>query len=59
VESMAKEWANKDRYNSSLGVPKPRMPLPMGKDVVRSISAWGDASSLSRGVFLERAIRPS
>jgi hypothetical protein len=59
VESMAKEWANKDRYNSSHGVPKPRMPLPMGKAVVRSISAWGDASSHSRGVFLGRAIRPS
>jgi hypothetical protein len=27
-ERMAKEWANKDRYNPSHGVPKPRMPLP-------------------------------
>jgi hypothetical protein len=30
-ERMAKEWANKDRYNPSHGVPKPRMPLHRGK----------------------------
>jgi hypothetical protein len=29
-ERMAKEWANKDRYNPSHGVPEPRMPLPRG-----------------------------
>jgi hypothetical protein len=29
-ERMAKEWANKDRYNPSHGVAKPRMPLPRG-----------------------------
>jgi hypothetical protein len=40
-ERMAKEWANKDRYNPSHGVPKPRMPLPRGKAVVRSVPAWG------------------
>jgi hypothetical protein len=45
---MAKEWANKDRYNPSHGVPKPHMPLPRGKVVVRSVPAWGDASSRSR-----------
>jgi hypothetical protein len=58
-ERMAKEWANKDRYNPSHGVPKPRMPLPRGKAVVRSVPAWGDASSQSRGVVLERAVRPA
>jgi hypothetical protein len=56
-ERMAKEWANKYRYNLSHGVPKPRMPLPRGKAVVRSVLAWGDASSRSRGDFLERAVR--
>jgi hypothetical protein len=30
-EKMAKEWANKDRYNPYHGVPKPRMPLHRGK----------------------------
>jgi hypothetical protein len=58
-ERMAKEWMNKDRYNPSHGVPKPCMPLPRGKAVVRSILAWGDASSRSRGVFLERVVRPA
>jgi hypothetical protein len=58
-ERMAKECANKDRYNPSHGVPKPRMPLPRGKAVVRSIPAWGDASSRSRRVFLERAVIPA
>jgi hypothetical protein len=58
-ERMAKEWANKDRYNPSHGVPKLRMPLPRGKAVVRSVPSWGDASSRSQGVFLERAVRPA
>jgi hypothetical protein len=58
-ERMAKEWANKDRYNPSHGVPKPRMPLPRGKAVVRSVPAWGDACSRSRGAVLEGAVRPA
>jgi hypothetical protein len=51
-ERMAKERANKDRYNPSHGVSKPRMALPRGKAVVRSVPAWGDASSRSRGAVL-------
>jgi hypothetical protein len=35
------------------------MTLHRGKAVVRSIPAWGDASSHSRVVFLERAVRPA
>jgi hypothetical protein len=58
-ERMAKEWANKDRYNSYHGVPKPRMPLPRGKAMVRSVPAWGDANSCIRGAVLKRAVRPS
>jgi hypothetical protein len=58
-ERMAREWANKDRYNPSHGVPEPRMPLPRGRAVVRSVPAWGDASSRNRGSSLERAVRPS
>jgi hypothetical protein len=56
---MAKEWATKDRYNPSHDVPKPRKPLPKVKVVVRSVPAWGDASSRSRGAVLERAVRPA
>jgi hypothetical protein len=58
-ERMAKEWVNKDRNNPSHGVPKPHTPLPRGKAVVRSVPAWGDASSRNRGVFLERTVRPA
>jgi hypothetical protein len=58
-ERMAKEWANKDRYNPSHGVPKPPMPLPRGKAVVRSNLSRGDASSRSRGAALERVVRPA
>jgi hypothetical protein len=58
-ERMANEWANKDRYNLSHGVPKPRMPLSRGKDMVRSVPAWRDASSRSRGAVLEGAVRPA
>jgi hypothetical protein len=58
-ERMAKEWANKDRYNPSHGVPKPLIPLPRGKVVVRSVPAWRDVSSRSRGAVLERAVRPA
>jgi hypothetical protein len=35
------------------------MPLPRGKAVVRSVPAWGDVSSRSRGGFRERAVRPA
>jgi hypothetical protein len=37
---MAKEWANKDRYHCSHGVPEPRMPLPKGKGVMHTVPAW-------------------
>jgi hypothetical protein len=58
-ERMAKEWANKDRYNPFHGVREPRMPLPRGKVVVRSVPAWGEVSSRNRGGFLEKAVRPA
>jgi hypothetical protein len=45
-EKMAKEWANKDRYNPSHGVPESRMPLPRGKAIVRTVPAWGEKSTL-------------
>jgi hypothetical protein len=54
---MAKEWAKKDRYYPSHGVPEPRMPMPKGKGFVRKFPAWGDERSRSRGAGLERAVR--
>jgi hypothetical protein len=35
------------------------LQLPRGKAMVRSVPAWGDVSSRSRGAFLERAVRPT
>jgi hypothetical protein len=43
---MAKEWASKDRYHPSHGVPEPRMPLPKGKGFVRKVSASGEKSAM-------------
>ena len=35
---MQKEWANKDRYHPSSGVPEPRVaPLPRGEGSVRTV----------------------
>jgi hypothetical protein len=43
---MAKEWANKDKYHHSHGVPKPCIPLPKGKGFVRKVPAWGENGAL-------------
>jgi hypothetical protein len=43
---MAKEWANKDRYKPSHGVPESRMPLPRGKTAVCTVPTWGEKSAL-------------
>jgi hypothetical protein len=44
---MVKEWASKDRYQPSHGVPEPRMPLPNRKGFVRKFPAWEDERSHS------------
>jgi hypothetical protein len=56
---VAKEWANKDRYHPSHGVPEPRMPLPKGKGFVHKDPAWGYEKFRSRGGGLERAVIPA
>jgi hypothetical protein len=48
---MAKEWANKDRYHPSHGVPEPRMPLLKGKGVVHTVSTWIDRRASGEGKF--------
>jgi hypothetical protein len=58
---MAKEWANKDRYHPSHGVPEPRLPLPKGKGFVHKVPAWGGKSALeerdpARGVKPARPV---
>jgi hypothetical protein len=43
---MAKEWASKDRYHPSRGVPEPHVPLPKGKGFVHKVPAQGGKSAL-------------
>jgi hypothetical protein len=51
---MAKEWANKDRYHPSHGVPELRMPLPKGKVFVRTVLAWRDKRASGGGKSVGR-----
>jgi hypothetical protein len=39
---MAKEWANKDRYHPSHGVPEPHVSLLKGRGFVCTVPAWRD-----------------
>jgi hypothetical protein len=48
---MAKEWANKDRYHPTHGVPEPRMPLPKGKCVVHTVPTRRDRRASGGGKF--------
>jgi hypothetical protein len=52
---MAKEWANKDRYHPSHGVPETRMPLPKGKGFVHKVPDWGEKSAMG-GKYLARGV---
>jgi len=59
-ERLAKEWANKDMYHPTHGVPEPRMPLPRGEAMVRSIPAWGSqrVADLDRVAGRGKSVRP-
>jgi hypothetical protein len=39
---MPKEWAYKDKYQPSNGVPEHRMQMPRAKTIVHMVLAWGD-----------------
>jgi hypothetical protein len=51
---MVKEWANKDMYHPSHGVPKPRIPLPKGKGFGYTVPAWRDRRALGGGRSADR-----
>jgi hypothetical protein len=60
---MAKEWANKDGYHPSHGVPEPPIPLPKGKGVVHTVPVWRDRRASGGGNFAgrgppARSVRP-
>jgi hypothetical protein len=41
-EKMAKEWANKGKYQPSNGVLEPHVQMPRAKASVRTVLAWGE-----------------
>jgi hypothetical protein len=51
---MTKEWAYKDGYHPSHGVPEPRMPLPKGKGFLYTVPAWRDRRIPCEGKFAGR-----
>lgn len=54
-QRLAKEWANKDMYNPSRGVPEPRVvPLPQCEVVVRTIPTRAAQGVHSCGVPPQR-----
>jgi hypothetical protein len=55
---MAKEWANKDRYRPSNGLPKPRMQMPRTKVIVRTVPAWGQQKVVGGAVGRAPPVRP-
>ena len=57
-ERMAKEWANKDRYRPSNGLPQPRMQMPRAKAIVRTVPAWGDRKVAGGAAGRAPPVRP-
>jgi hypothetical protein len=55
---MAKEWANKDKYNPSNGVLEPRVKMPIAKVIVRTVPAWGDRKVVGGAVGRATPVRP-
>ena len=57
-ERMAREWANKDRYHPSNGVPGPRMQMPRAQASVRTVPAWGDRKAAGAAAGRATPVRP-
>jgi hypothetical protein len=45
-ERMAKEWANKDKYNHPNGVLEPRVQMPRAKASLRTVPTWGERKAV-------------
>jgi hypothetical protein len=57
-ERMAKEWANKDKYNPSDGVLEPRVQIPRAKASVRTVQAWGERKVIGGVAAQATPVRP-
>jgi hypothetical protein len=57
-ERMAKEWANKDWYRPSNGVPEPHIQMPRAKASVRTVLALGDRKVAAETAGRAPPVRP-
>jgi hypothetical protein len=57
-ETMAKEWANKDKYHPSDGVLEPRVQMPRDKASVRTVRAWGEWKAVGGAAAQATLVRP-
>jgi hypothetical protein len=57
-ERMAKEWANKDKYHSSVGVLEPHVQMPRAKASVRTVRAWGERNVVGGAAGQATPVRP-
>jgi hypothetical protein len=57
-ERMAKEWANKDKYQPSNGVLEPRVQMPRDKASVRIVPAWGERKAAGGVAVGAKPVRP-
>jgi hypothetical protein len=57
-ERMAKEWANKDKYDPSSGVLEPRVQMPRAKASVRTVPAWGEQKAAGGAAGSVKSVRP-
>jgi hypothetical protein len=55
---MAKEWANKDKYHPSNGVPESRVQMPRAKASVRIVLAWGEQKAVGGAASRATPVRP-
>jgi hypothetical protein len=57
-ERIAKEWANKDKYHPSDGVPEPRVKMSRAKASVRAVPAWGERKAVGGAAGWATPVRP-
>jgi hypothetical protein len=57
-ETMAKEWANKDKYHPHNGVLEPRVQMPRAKASVRTAPAWGEQKAVGVVAAGVKPVRP-
>jgi hypothetical protein len=55
---MEKEWANKDKYHPYDDVLEPRMQMPRGKAIVRTVRAWGEKKAAGGVAAQVTPVRP-